>query len=224
MVSISIGSWNIFTIKLSEYDSLKLNKINSEIYNLITQIVDEFHSIVFKSENSYTIFFDYILNIKQIIRNKLIIKNDSENDAENDYNKNDSENDSENNAENEYNKNESNNDYIEYDIDESNDNENKILTFYNTTINNIIDNSLSSYNINNSIKEIKKDLPENDIFFNKFTDLEKILGINLFKNLKEDNDDNDDDDESINIDDISLIDYNNMFIKFVIKNIHFNVK
>jgi len=69
---------NIFTIKLSEYEIEKLNERNNEIYNLITQIVDEYHSIIFKSENSYTVFLDFVMNIKESIKNKFIFNNDDD--------------------------------------------------------------------------------------------------------------------------------------------------
>ena len=59
---------DIFTIKISEFNLNILNETNKEIYNLIIQIVDEFHANFTKSENSYSLFINYLGGIK----NKLI--------------------------------------------------------------------------------------------------------------------------------------------------------
>jgi endopeptidase La len=59
---------DIFTIKISEFNSNILNETNKEIYNLVIQIVDEFHANFTKSENSYSLFINYLV----LIKNKLI--------------------------------------------------------------------------------------------------------------------------------------------------------
>ena len=52
--------------KISEYDYNRLNDKNKVIYNIIIQIIDEFHSTIHKSENSYSCFIKY-LNIFRLI-------------------------------------------------------------------------------------------------------------------------------------------------------------
>jgi ATP-dependent Lon protease len=170
---------NIFTIKLSEFD--KLNEKNMEIYNLITQIVDEYHSIVFKSENSYTIFLDFVINIKEKIKNKLLINNDLLN----------------------------NEDDIGYNMDDSflNNTNNKIICFYNKIIIDIIDNIID----NKYIEQIENFNKNNEGEYSYLlNDLKNILKVSLLKT-------NDEDDEDLSS---STIEYNQIFIKFVIKNIY----
>ena len=53
-----------FTIKISEFNFNRLNNTYQIIYNIIIQIIDEFHSNIYKSENSYDNFIKYIKNIK----------------------------------------------------------------------------------------------------------------------------------------------------------------
>ena len=61
----------IFTLKISDYNVDKLNSKNTNLYNIIIQIIDEYHSIIYKSENSYTNFIKYIENIKVELLNEL---------------------------------------------------------------------------------------------------------------------------------------------------------
>ena len=184
---------NIFTIKLSEFEIDKLNEKNNEIYNLIIQIIDEYHSIIFKSENSYTVFLDFVMNIKENIKNKLLINNSDDDIG---YNMDDN---------------------IGYNMDDNIKNENssnKIIYFYNKIVNDIIDNNI----IENSIIEIEnfkkiKNNNNNEEYISLLNDLENILKVSLLKN--------DDDDEDNNNDlSSSIIEYNYIFIKFVIKNIY----
>ena len=119
---------NIFTIKLSEFENDKLNERNNEIYNLITQIVDEYHSITFKSENSYSIFLDFVMNIKKSIKNKLLINNGELNNES--INTSDSEDDIGYNMD----------DDIKDDDNKNTNLSNEIALFYNNIINNIIEN------------------------------------------------------------------------------------
>ena len=67
---------NILTITIGEHDIEEMNTINKLLYNEIIKIVDEYHSILFKSENSYTEFFKLYLNIRENIR-KIIINNEN---------------------------------------------------------------------------------------------------------------------------------------------------
>lgn len=53
-----------FTIKMSEFNFDKLHFKNKTIYNIIIQIIDEFHSNIHKSENTYTLFIKYLESIK----------------------------------------------------------------------------------------------------------------------------------------------------------------
>ena len=55
---------DIFTIKIAEFDINNLDENNKTIYNIIIQIIDEFHGNTYKSENSYDIFIKYVENIK----------------------------------------------------------------------------------------------------------------------------------------------------------------
>lgn len=57
----------IFTIKIAEFNLDKLNSKNKNIYNIIIQIIDEFHANIYKSENSYNNFIKYIEYIKEQI-------------------------------------------------------------------------------------------------------------------------------------------------------------
>ena len=66
---------DIFTIKISEYDYDNLNNKNKLIYNIIIQIIDEFHSTIYKSENSYSCFVKYLQNIKTNIHKELLNNN-----------------------------------------------------------------------------------------------------------------------------------------------------
>jgi hypothetical protein len=185
---------NIFTIKLSEFEIEKLNERNNEIYNLITQIVDEYHSIIFKSENSYTVFLDFVMNIKENIKNKLLINNELI----------------------------SNNDDIGYNMDDMNDvNMNniknddssiKIILFYNKIINDVIDNKSVNI-IEKSIIDIEKfknqidgfkKTENNEEYKSLLNDLENILKVSLLKS-----DDEEDDDLSL-----STVEYNHIFTKF----------
>jgi ATP-dependent Lon protease len=189
---------NIFTIKLSEFEILKLNERNNEIYNLITQIVDEYHSIIFKSENSYTVFLDFVMNLKESIKNKLLYNNDFISNNEDD---------------------------IGYNMDDENNEKNnddsivKTIIFYNKIINNIIDSNIidnkSVNNIEKSIIEIDnfKKIENNNEYKSLLNDLENILKISLLKS-------DEDDDESNNDESLSIIQYNYIFTKFVIKNIY----
>lgn len=69
---------DLFTIKISEYECAKLNIKNQYVYNIIIEIIDEYHSIIYKSENSFNVFIKYLEIIKisiEIEINSDILKN-----------------------------------------------------------------------------------------------------------------------------------------------------
>lgn len=82
---------DVFTIKISEYNIDKLNVKSKTVYNIIIQIIDEYHSNIHKSENTYGLFIKYLENIKSSIesviglshenksKNKIIKVNSNEN-------------------------------------------------------------------------------------------------------------------------------------------------
>jgi len=154
---------DVFTIKISEFNLNKLDTTNQNIYNIIIQIIDEFHSNTYKSENSYNNFIKYINNIKLNIyehniiniMNKYIIKNNIE---DNDV-------------------------YIqtldsEYTLDNPLPSEE------------IVNNCITQLNY---FKKIKKELFDNniinknniEIMMKKLNDLESMLNLNLIKNEEE---------------------------------------
>ena len=64
---------DIFTFKISEFNINNLNTVNTKIFNIIIQIIDEYHSNIYKSENSYNNFIKYIREIKLNIYDHLNI-------------------------------------------------------------------------------------------------------------------------------------------------------
>lgn len=64
-----------FTLKIFEFNYEVLNPLNKNINNMIIQIIDEYHSNIYKSENSYMLFIKYINTIKQNILNEYECKN-----------------------------------------------------------------------------------------------------------------------------------------------------
>jgi endopeptidase La len=67
----------IFTIKMSEYIIEDFDNKNKIIYDIIIQIIDEYHSTITNSENSYNIFIQYLKNIKNTIEIELDITNNN---------------------------------------------------------------------------------------------------------------------------------------------------
>ena len=55
---------DIFTLKIFEFNYNELDIKNKLIYNIIVQIIDEYHSNIYKSENAYSIFIKYLELIK----------------------------------------------------------------------------------------------------------------------------------------------------------------
>jgi len=201
----------LFTIKISDFNQDLLNSKNKIIYNIVSQIINEFHSNVYsKSENCYDNFINYIEIIKILIKNELNI---------------------------EINSTENNN--LEINSNEINDYENKIKSIINLDINddiinkliennvvideNIIDNCINKLNY---FRKIKKELSNNNILnknnlktmIQKLNDIEKLL--NLDKLLKvEDTEINKSEVEQINNSNNSNNLTNINFEKFVIRNI-----
>jgi len=67
---------DFFTIRISEFSVDDLNLKNKNIYNIITQIIDEFYSTVSKSEFSYSNYIKYLEIVKFKIEKELFIIND----------------------------------------------------------------------------------------------------------------------------------------------------
>jgi ATP-dependent Lon protease len=59
-----------FTLKIFEFKYEELNTINKNVYNIIIQIIDEYHSNIYKSEHSYMLFIKYINTVKDNILNE----------------------------------------------------------------------------------------------------------------------------------------------------------
>ena len=213
-----------FTIRISEYNFDKLNNKYQIIYNIIIQIIDEFHSNIYKSENSYNLFIKYIEFIKISIEIEL---NQSLNSN------------IESNIEQNINiiKNIIKNENISFidedvkiqtlDIDEVENNNLFLLDNYDnnsTLIDKIISNNIipTEETVNNCMnqlnyfKKIKNELFENNfinknnlgIMIKKLHELECMLNINLIKNEVEMNEENQTEDN-----------YNLGFKKFINKNL-----
>ena len=81
----------IFMIKVSEFDISLLNYKNQKIYNNIIEIVNEYHSNVVKSENSYNDFILFLRCVKNNIKNEIssiyddYLKEDEDNYSKNIY-------------------------------------------------------------------------------------------------------------------------------------------
>ncbi len=61
----------IFMIKISEFDTTVLNYKNQKIYENIIEIVNEYHSNVVKSENSYNDFILFLRKVKNNIKSDI---------------------------------------------------------------------------------------------------------------------------------------------------------
>ena len=69
---------NIFTIKISEIDVTILYDDNKTIYNYMNQIIDEYHTIIFKSDNSYNNFVSFLETSSNNIKHQLLNTNDND--------------------------------------------------------------------------------------------------------------------------------------------------
>jgi endopeptidase La len=63
---------DLFTIRISEFDYDQLNNKNQNIYDIIIQIINEFHGAVYKSENSYNSFIKYLELVRFTIKNEIV--------------------------------------------------------------------------------------------------------------------------------------------------------
>jgi endopeptidase La len=206
---------DVFTIKISEFSFNKLSTTNQIIYNIIIQIIDEFHSNIYKSENSYNNFIKYIKNIKiniyeyinyynqnniKSMINNLLIKNNSvdnihiqtlESDYSEDKNK-------------------------LFLLNNSDNNEDIIDKYVSNNIlpsEEVVNNCASQLTY---FKKIKKELYDNniinknniEIMVKKLNELECMLNLNLIKNEEEKVE------ETINNDG-----YNDGFFKYILKNL-----
>jgi len=198
----------IFTIKISDFNENLLNSKNKINYNIISQIINEFHSNVYlKSENCYDNFISYIEIVKIAIEKELNMTSNLEMNASNI-------NDTTNNATND---NQPKNNIINLDVD--NDIIHKLIEKNIVPDENTIDECISQLNY---FKKIKKELCNNNVLnknnlklmVKKLNDIEKSL--NLDK-LYEQNDSEETIDMDLNINTNS--DNNVIFENFLIRNI-----
>jgi ATP-dependent Lon protease len=196
---------DVFTIKISEYNYDKLNVKSKTIYNIIIQIIDEYHSNVHKSENIYGLFVKYLENIKLNIETVL-------ESLPSLYTKNKS---VENNNESH-----ENHDHGIFLLDNY-DNTSVVIEdiIKNNVIpeENIVNDCISQLS---HFKKIKNELYESNIInennisimVKKLNELECMLNINLLKNEEENKEINNEDNEK-------EYNYNIGFIKYIIKNL-----
>ena len=194
---------DVFTIKISEYNIDKLNVKSKTVYNIIIQIIDEYHSNIHKSENTYGLFIKYLENIKSSIESVIGLSHENKSKNKNKID----------------------------EVIKVNSNENGIFLLDNydntsTVIEDIIKSNVvpNEETVNDCIsqlshfKKVKNELYESNIInennigimVKKLNELECMLNINLLKNEAEySEDDNKDDDNN----------YNTGFIKYIYKNL-----
>ena len=63
---------DIFGFKITDYNILSLNEINKKIFNIILELIDEFYSNVSTSEHGHNKFIDYLKNTLEKIKKLLI--------------------------------------------------------------------------------------------------------------------------------------------------------
>jgi ATP-dependent Lon protease len=218
---------DVFTIKISEFNFNNLNNTNQIIYNIIIQIIDEFHSNIYKSENSYDNFIKYIKNVKSNICEYINYYNEDK--ITSIINKHINQN---NIDDNHINIETLDSEYIEtsqFSKNNIKENDNKLFLLNNIDNNDIIINKFINNNIvppedvvNNCVaqlnyfKKIKKEMYDNniinknniEIMVKKLNELECMLNLNLIKNEEEKS-------EEYNYDDS----YNNGFKKYILKNL-----
>jgi len=228
----------IFTIKISDFSKDLLNDKNKINYNIISQIIDEFHSNVYlKSENCYDNFISYIEIVKIAIEKELNINKidaDTDADADVDADSNLTLDVPNNSPVSNIKKNLLESDEINIDlinIDQINIDPNNIDININNINKNIIDkliekNIVPNKNIIdecmnqlNYFKKIKKELYDNNILnknnlnlmIKKLSEIEKLLNLDKIEDIfKNDN-------QLENIEDKN---YDINFKNFLIKNIN----
>ena len=196
---------DVFMLNISEYNVDKLNVKSKTVYNIIIQIIDEYHSNIYKSENTYGLFIKYLENIKYSI--ELVIgHNEFKSDIIN--NKNQNENEDENSM------------FLLDNYDDTfvviEDIIKKNVVPDENTVNECM-SQLSHF------KKIKNELYESNIInqtnistmVKKLGELECMLNINLLKNEEENKDENKDE----NKEDEKDNNYNVGFIKYIYKNL-----
>ena len=197
-----------FTIRISEYNFNELNYKNQNVYNIIIQIIDEFHSNLYKSENSYNQFIYYIQLVKISIEfelnieNNIIIKSNSENENTNEI------------KIQTLDDNQLTNNYFLLDNLDNNEIVDKMILKNIVPTEDIVNDCMNQLTY---FKKIKNELFENNIInkgnlgimIKKLHELECMLNINLLKN------DIEKEEES----NIHPDNYNNFFKNFIIKNL-----
>ena len=190
---------DVFMINISEYNVDKLNVKSKTVYNIIIQIIDEYHSNIYKSENTYGLFIKYLENIKYSIE-AVIGHNEFKSDIINNKNQNENENSM----------------FLLDNYDDTfvviEDIIKKNVVPDENTVNECM-SQLSHF------KKIKNELYESNIIndtnistmVKKLGELECMLNINLLKNEEENKDENKEDEKDNN--------YNVGFIKYIYKNL-----
>ena len=190
---------NTLTLKISDYESIYLDSKNQIIFGCYNDIINEFHSNIYKSENIYNDFIIFLNNIIKKISNQTMFEKCNKSNDEDLYNLLDG------------------NDEV-CDIINNNtfqkflNNENKLL---------LDEKNISKFkNELEAFKNIKNDLYNSDILnknnlklmIDKLNEIENKINKNLIKNIDENID--------LNIDEnIDEDDYGISFNKFNIKNI-----
>ena len=189
---------DVFMLNISEYNVDKLNVKSKTVYNIIIQIIDEYHSNIYKSENIYGLFIKYLENIKYSIES-LIGQN---------ANKFKSDIIDKNNTQN--------NMFLLDNYDDT------FVVIEDIIKNNIVpdENTVNQCMSQLShFKKIKNELYESNIIndtnistmVKKLSELECMLNINLLKNEEENKEENKEDEKDNN--------YNIGFIKYIYKNL-----
>ena len=209
---------DFFTIRISEFEIDNLNMKNKNIYNIITQIIDEYHSNVTRSEFSFSNYIKYLELIKIKIDKELFLIKDNFDTLS-----------------------------IEHINEHSKSTEMFLLDKFkddNTEdiVKKIIDKNIvpSEDKINECIKQldhfkkIRNEITDNNILnennintmINKINDLEHMLNINLLTNdssfYSNDNVNNSENESSASISNTSFVEdneYNTKFRQYIIKNI-----
>lgn len=194
---------DIFTIKVSDYETDKLNAKNNNIYAIIIQIIDEFHSNITKSEYSYNNFIKYLETIIKTLEKELQCKN---------------KNIIKDKVQKELTTIDNDNLFL---LDSMGDNENIIKQFIEKNVIPSEDKINECIKQLNHFKKVKNELSESNIMnennidtmVKKLTDLENMLNINLL------NDNSINNNINIEIDEDTSNNYNNAFKKYIIKTI-----
>ena len=181
---------NTMALKISDYESIYLDSNNQNIFNSYNDIINEFHSNIFKSENIYDEFITFLDDIIKNIRNNTNKNKVSLEELIDD------------------------DDNTEFDIKTSEEFQN-LLNKENDIL--IDEYNMNEYKKELEVfKKIKNDLYSSEIItknnlklmINKLNDIESKINKNLLKNKPENNSTESEED-----------DYDESFNKFNIKNI-----